>query len=100
MHRRQQAIDAAAHTLAHESAERPHVRRSSLRQNGCWECARHQDAIADHEPAGLVETPVGGNEVGPGQAIAVKENAKRAFARANAAVATLAAREKTRGPRG
>src|SRR6201993_1290758 len=53
IHRREQAIDAAAQALARKSAERPRLRRQSLRQDGRGEFARQQDAIADHEPAWL-----------------------------------------------
>src|SRR5690242_15147237 len=91
MHRRQQTIDAAAQALARESAERPGVRCEPVRQNGRGQFARQQNAIADHEPARLIKPPVGGNKIRPGQAIAVEENAQRALARPNAAIANLAA---------
>ena len=38
--RRQQAINAAAQTPAQETAERPHLRRERLRQNGCSQLTR------------------------------------------------------------
>src|SRR5262249_4226633 len=90
---RQQAIDAAAQTLAQERPECPHLRCEPLRQYGCCQIARKQEAIADQKPAGLVEPPMSGDKVGPGQAIAVEEDAQRPFARTNAAVANLAAAE-------
>src|ERR1700757_4548186 len=47
----------------------------AIAQHGSGERRRQQDAIAGDKPSGLSELPMPRNEVGAGQAIAVKKDA-------------------------
>ena len=92
--RRHQPIDAAARAAARSRAAKFHSSAASpCGEHGIGQFARQQNAVAGDEPARLGEPAMRGDEIGARQAIAVEEDAEFAGARANAAVADLAAAE-------
>src|SRR5215467_1858849 len=86
---RLQPVDPAPGALGDPAGKAPLLGLEAVVQDALRQFARQQNPIAGDEPAGLGEPAMGGDEVGPRDAVAVEEDAVAAGARPDRAVADL-----------